>query len=432
MRYPTIVAAACVLAGVTLAEPLAAGEGDGLGLAWHGFVSQSFLKTNDNVYLGLNSTAGTFAYTEEAINGTINPTAKLRIGIQLIGRDLGPQGNHKITADWALADYHWKDEIGVRAGKIKLPVGLYNTVFDVDVARPDILQPDGIYPQNQHDFRNTFEGVQLYGTVKLGGAGYLDYEAWTGTIDIDEAFVLPRFLSDGALALLPAFAASGISNPSYQVNQTGGRLDTSFGGTLEWRPPVAGLRLKASLAEADAFFNSAVTYSGSFGPAPVSFPVRTSIHIDQRYTLYLSGEYQRAGLRLSAEHLRGDALYTTNIDGLPGQGTITTSFTNQIRATYAQVAYRFTPRLQASAYYSVYYPDAQDKEGRALVLAGQPSHRAWQKDFTVTGRVDIDSHFLVKAELHLIDGTAALSTSDNPGGFQKDWKLFTARATFHF
>jgi hypothetical protein len=289
-----------------------------------------------------------------------------------------------------------------------------------------------VYPQNQRDFRNAVEGVEIYGTLGLGGAGYLDYEGWSGTVDIDEAFVLPRFMSDSAVAILPAFAGAGIANASYVLNQTGGRLDTSFGGFLEWRPPLAGLRLKASLGEADAYFNSIATYSGNVGPAPVSFPVRTSIYINERYNLYLSAEYQRGGLRLSAEHLRGDAVYTTSIDGLPGQPPITTSSTNQLRATYGQVAYRIIPKLQASAYYSVYYPDGQDKDGHNLVLMGQPSHRAWQKDFTITGRFDIDSHWLVKAELHVIDGTAALSTSDNLGGFQKDWKLFTARATFHF
>lgn len=429
MGYRTVVAGS-LLAWAGLLGPLAAE--DGVDVTWHGFISQSFLKTSDNVYLGLESEAGTFAYTEEAINVTVNPTSKLRIGIQLIGRDLGPQGNHKVTADWALGDYRFVDEFGIRAGKVKLPTGLYNTVCDVDVARPEILQPDGVYPQNQRDFRNAIEGMEIYGTLRLGGAGYLDYEGWAGTIDIDEAFVLPRFMSDSALALLPAFGGAGIANATYVLDQTGGRLDTSFGGYLEWRPPLAGLRLKASLGEADAYFNSTATYSGNVGPAPVSFPVRTAIVIDQRYNLYLSAEYQRGGLRLSAEHLRGDAAYTTTIDGLPGQGAITQSFTRQIRATYGQVAYRVTPRLQGSAYYSVFYPDAQDKDGQALVLMGQPSHRAWQKDFTITGRFDINSHFLVKAEMHFIDGTAALSTSDNPGGFQKDWNLFTARATFHF
>jgi hypothetical protein len=398
----------------------------------HGFVSQSFLKTSDNVYLGLESTAGTWAYTEEALNFTVNVTPKLRIGAQLVGRDLGPQGNHKVVMDWALGDYRFLDQIGLRAGKMKLPVGLYNNVFDADMARPEALQPDSVYPQNQRDFRNTVEGVLAYGTLGLGRVGYLDYDAWSGTIDLDEAFMLPRYMNDGAVAVLPGLAAVGLGSATYQLNQASGRLDTTFGGSLEWRPPVPGLRLKASVAQGTARFSSVVTYSGFFGPAPVSLPVRTSLLLDERYELYFSAEYQRGGLRLSAEHLRGDSRITSTIDGLPGTGPITTPLTKRPWSSYGQVAYRFNPHFQASTYYSVYYPDAQDKHGLQLALTGEPEHRAWQKDWTITGRVDVNSHWLFKGEFHVIDGTGALSRSDNLAGFKKDWTLFIARTTFYF
>jgi hypothetical protein len=419
--------------GIGWATLLGSASGADFGpVTLHGFVSQSFLQTSDNIYLGLESTDGTWAYTEEALNFTVNPTPKLRIGAQLVGRDLGPQGNHKVFMDWALGDYRFVDEIGIRAGRMKLPVGLYNNVFDADMARPEILQPDSLYPQNQRDFRNTVEGVQVYGTLRLGGAGFLDYEGWSGTMDLDEAFVVPRYMSDGALQLLPALQASGLQNASYVLNQSNGRLDTTFGGILEWRPPVAGLRLKGSVGEATAHFSSVVTYSGSFGPLPVSIPVRTDLRLRERYDLYFSAEYQRGGLRISAEHLRGDTRIENTIDGLPGTGPITTYLTKEPRSSYAQVAYRFNPHFQASTYYSVYYPDAQDKDGQQLALTGQPDFRAWQKDWTLTGRVDINNHWLFKAEFHVIDGTAALNLSDNPGGFKKDWNMFIARTTLYF
>src|SRR5262245_44134283 len=105
MRNQTMTAA-LVLSCASLAHAGEGSEGfDFDKLVWHCFVSHSFLKTSENRYLALESKAGTFAYTEEALNVMAMPTPKLRIGVQLVGRDLGPQGNHKITADWALADY---------------------------------------------------------------------------------------------------------------------------------------------------------------------------------------------------------------------------------------------------------------------------------------------------------------------------------------
>jgi hypothetical protein len=34
--------------------------------------------------------------------------------------------------------------------------------------------------------------------------------------------------------------------------------------------------------------------------------------------------------------------------------------------------------------------------------------------------------------MHFLDGTAGLSTVENPAGLVKDWKLFAAKTTFYF
>ena len=38
-------------------------------------------------------------------------------------------------ADWFDLDYRWKDWLGLRAGRVKLPYGLYNDTSDIDAAR---------------------------------------------------------------------------------------------------------------------------------------------------------------------------------------------------------------------------------------------------------------------------------------------------------
>ena len=62
-------------------------------------------------------------------------TSALRAGMQLFSRALGPRGNYAATFDWYYLDWHRWDAFGVRAGRVKLPFGLYNEQNDFDPAR---------------------------------------------------------------------------------------------------------------------------------------------------------------------------------------------------------------------------------------------------------------------------------------------------------
>src|SRR5262245_12170929 len=135
---------AWLLVGASAALPASAE--DFANLTLHGFASQGYLRSSDNNYASLNTEEGTFAITEGALNVTAQPLPGLRVGAQFFARDFGPQGNHRVVLDWALGDYRVADWFGVRAGKVKQPLGLYNTLVDADMARAEILQPAGAYP----------------------------------------------------------------------------------------------------------------------------------------------------------------------------------------------------------------------------------------------------------------------------------------------
>ena len=79
----------------------------------HGFISQGYLWTTDNNYLA-DTEKGSFEFNELGINFSTWLSADLRAGIQLFARDLGTIGNDEITIDWAYADYHWRDWLGLR------------------------------------------------------------------------------------------------------------------------------------------------------------------------------------------------------------------------------------------------------------------------------------------------------------------------------
>jgi hypothetical protein len=410
----------------------AAGSPSSNPVSIHGFASQGFLKSSANNYLSVSTERGSFAFSEEALTVTALPVPNLRVAAQVFARDLGPQGNQNVTIGWALGDYRVRDWLGFRAGRVKMPVGLYNILVDADVARPEILQPGGVYPLSIRDITGAVDGGSLYGTVALGVAGALDYEVWGGTEDIDEAYIVRRFHRDGAAASLPALASLRIANLDYNVSEIEANMDHLYGGALEWRPPVAGLRLRASGFTAESNFSALTTYTGFMGPAPVSLATRSRTHYEQPYFLYASAEYQRAGLRLTAESVWSKARQTITVTGMPGPALPAVPRENRPVASYAQVAYRVTDRLQASTYYSVSYDDRGDKQGQRFVRTGQPVHRAWQKDLAFSGRLDITSHWLAKVEWHSFDGTQNMSVVENPQGLKQRWKLVLAKTTVHF
>ena len=75
--------------------------------------------------------------------------------------------------------------LGLRAGRIKLPFGLYNEYSDIDSARLSILLPQSLYPTRSRDFLLAQTGFSLYGSRRPGDLGALDYQLAFGTIFVD-------------------------------------------------------------------------------------------------------------------------------------------------------------------------------------------------------------------------------------------------------
>ena len=63
----------------------------------------------------------------------------------------------------------WYDQLGFRAGRIKLPYGLYNQSRDVDMARTSVLLPQSVYSEVDRELLIAYEGVGLYGNVTILG-----------------------------------------------------------------------------------------------------------------------------------------------------------------------------------------------------------------------------------------------------------------------
>ncbi len=403
MRFPGWRTMALVAGVLAPAPALALQLGDPgslLSIDVHAFVSQGFILTNNNNYLADDTKHGSFQFSEVGLNFTKDLTDRLRLGLQLFAEDIGPTGNYNATVDWFYADYRWKDWLGVRVGRVKIPFGLYNEVQDVDSARLPILLPQAVYPLENSNDLLAQTGGELYGYLRMGRAGALDYHAYAGTIFVP----------------VPVTAPTAPFLQNFNVPYVAG-------GRLMWELPVEGLRIGSSA--------QALKLEGTVLSGPLTLQEQVPA------ILWVSSvEYSAHDLLLAAEYSRWF------VKGIVSGGLTEYEQTIEERA-YALAAYRETRWLQTGAYFSWLIPNAAtDVPGAQLTLvapAGPPQpalHAARQNDLAVTVRFDINSFWLVKLEGHYMFGTAGLDTTLNnnlpTSQLAERWGVFLLETTAYF
>jgi len=349
----------------------------------HGFVSPGFIVSTGSNYLA-KSKRGSFEFSEVGINFTVPITDKLRSGIQLFARDLGPQGNYSPKADWFYLDYRAEDWFGIRAGRVKIPFGLYNDSSDIDAARVPILLPQSIYSIQSRDFLLAQTGGEIYGRVPLKALGAFEYRLYGGTIFLDVA-----------------------SQTTLSTRVTAIDVPYVVGQRLMWETPIEGLRVGGSLQalRLDADFVLA-----NRPPISVGIPAVLSVG---------SVEYALHDLLLAAEYSRWVIRLESNDPTIPVMRAVS-------ERTYGMASYRVNDWLHPGVYYSLYYPDVKDRAGR----------ESMQHDVAMTFRFDINHNWLVKLEGHFMSGTAALDSALNDGRprehLDRNWGVFLLKTTAHF
>ncbi|MCP4353193.1 MAG: hypothetical protein GY795_47690 [Desulfobacterales bacterium] len=398
----------------------------------HGYVSQGYLKSDRNNFIA-ETEEGSFQFNETCINFSTYLSPGLRAGMQLLARDFGSVGNDEVEIDWAYGDYQWRDELGIRAGKIRIPLGFHTETRDIDMTRSSILLPAGVYNESWRDVFSALKGVGIYGEIDLNKLGSLSYQGLAGDLGLDNESGIFKYMDDL------------IYSTTYDVD-----TDAVYAANVRWETPVSGLRFEASAmwTKWDAKFTTddghywrrmtvdtiyketgiqtdyetAKTYFDLVG-MDVKMPVKS-------FPYMLSAEYTRENLRVIAEYYELTSDYSLVLESLSmnlDEGT------EHQQGYYGGVEYRFTDWLEMGLYYSEFYPDKYDKSGDYKVSYYKlPNHTAWIKDTCLSVRFDINLNWILKLEGHMMDGTAILHRTDNLDGMDKDWFLFAAKVTFSF
>ncbi|MDH3998819.1 MAG: hypothetical protein OET90_08260 [Desulfuromonadales bacterium] len=371
----------------------------------NGFLSQGYMKSQHNAFLDPGSKDGTFDINEFGITVNAPVSEKLRVGMQLLSRDLGEEGNNDIELDWAFGDYRFNDWFGVRAGKVKMPIGLYNESRDSDFLRAMAFLPQSIYDEARRSFLVAGVGGGLYGNVALAEAGDFDYKLFYGQIDIPTDTYLVQESIEKPL--------SKHFNNNYDITLTDLNYhpDYTFAGALVYNPPLEGLRLGFSWFrtmgewEAKSYGNQLLTIDANI-----------------KSLFVVSAEYICPDFSLHVEYMQRDNDVKIP-EGTPYETTVSEG--GYLMATYP------VPQMEGlsvSAMYDVFYLDKDNHNGSS----SNPKEIGWRKDLAVGVRYDFNENWLVKAEWHTVDGAAPNMDFYNEGPLDEDWSYYIFKTSFNF
>jgi hypothetical protein len=361
----------------------------------HGFLTQGFFHSSDNNFFGQSDDGISPGLTEIGLNASYQPFARLRFAAQGLYRRAGDVDRGSVRLDYGLADLtllnYETGKIGVRAGRIKIPFGLYNETRDVPFTHPTILLPQGIYFDRSRSLLLSADGGSFYAEQRTR---YGDF-AFKFNIGMPlgphkeiQTIVLGSGDAAGRLEGEPAIA----TQLTYEINGGEAIFAVSYMDLELNYHPAAGETLRASTAHIQPLMFSA-QYNG------------------EKFTL--TGEYN----------------YRWNTFGAfaPAGKFITESW-------YVQGSYQVLPKLQATVRYDVIYMDKDDKRGDGAAFLGYERHTAFANDWMVGLRWDITPSWMLRADYHRIHGTTVLSQADNPDRqmTRQDWDLYGLQLSFRF
>ena len=405
---------------------------DAAGIDVHGSVSVTASYSDTYNYLGNTSKNPDLNLVDVIVNGTHRFENGLRVGAQVYGYTIGDYSD--VTLDWANLDYSFKPWFGVRLGRNKLPMGLYNDSQDLDSVRTFASLPITFYPKTFRAITSAFDGLSLYGNIGLGRGGSVDYQVFGGTkqdVNGDAPFV--RGTSN-----LTTYSKWDFQAPV-------------FGTSLFWNTPIEGLRLGYSITDLPkgslrgvlaqskdmrdwalgipamvdgAMGAGAWDNSGLFAGTPsdtldmkVLFQVYSAEYTRGKWLF--AGEYKLIDVTKGYDHTPAFAMLHMPVD---------TPYSAYMEEYYGMVTYQATEKLGLGLYYSY--------ENVARRDPGSSSNPAqYTKDCAAAVSYALNRAWIVKLEGHLMNGRSQTFTAgdDNrTSGIDNSWTYLVVKATFSF
>jgi hypothetical protein len=385
---------------------------DGYEVQIHGFASQGFVHTDDNNWLTMEtSDIGSGEFTDFGVNASTQLSDNFRIGAQLYDRNLGALGKWHPELDWAYGDYRLSRWLGLRGGKVKTTVGLYNDTQDLDFLRVFVLLPQSVYPTDLREATIAHLGGDVYGTVALPRkSGSLSYTAYAGHRKDSDYSGYPYLLSQYGITF---YNFGGLQ----------------YGADLRWHTPVKGLLLGVSRLDQD--INGDGVAVNPLGLPPGIYPYTE--HSKSDWTNQYYGSYAAGKLRIDSEYRR-------YIHDQYFFGSSSLSL-DDVRGWYVAGSYRLHKRLAVGTYYSRYTISSIITGSVASSYINQtdtslPANHIYDK--VISARVDLKQYWYLKIEGHFMNGNGDSTYPDgfypqeNPAGFSNNTRALVLKTGFNF
>jgi|GEM_PF-1235243 len=368
----------------------------------------------------VRSTLGSFEFTEYALNVSSQLEEDLHVGVQFMGRDLGAFGNGRVDIDWAVLDYKFSENTGIRIGKMLTPVGFHNESRDIDLLRSTVLLPQSVYNETYRDTA-VFRGATLYGERDLFG-GILDFKVFTGAFNIsDDSTFLEGVASEigrQAIQNQPPAAPPGPGPPGpptateATVAQIRAESEDFLGMSLNWSPSDSNWRLGYSL------YSAKIGMGGNLILSPGGSTDRIMHTFDLEKFQVLSAEYTHDRWKATFERADVTSNLKKNSPPFGGSETITEGY-------YGQFSYQLSEEKELAFTYSQFYPFVHQGKNSGIASAGEPTHRSYQTDRGLTYNVALSDQWTFKLEFHRMTGTGHVQLPSSPN-FQgpNSWDLF--------
>jgi len=364
-----------------------------LNLEAHGSVSFGYLRTWGNDWTGDgdggSSENGTTDFWEATANVIARPMDRLRIGAQLFARDLGRYDNGQVTLEWAYADYRFADAFWVQAGRYKIPLGLYNEIADIDMARTQVFLPPGIYSFRSRDLYISADGVKIGGYVRTG-FGALEYALHAGTKDYDQD---------------AGFSASLAEMTNADPGSLDFTADAIIGGSVHWHTPLDGLGLRLSVGDIVGFRIDATTGG-----------LATRTEADHYLQVIASVIWEQGAWEIACEYSRFRARGTVVADGFGQVGELRDAG----HAAYFAVTWHFQSWLDLYVALQSARSEATEWDGRRA------------DSIVAAARVLPLPQWSLKIEGRQTWGTQGLSVQPDGEDPQHVWQVIALKSTWDF
>lgn len=360
----------------------------------HGALTQGITYTSDNNFYGDSDDNASLKFTEISLNASTRLLPNLRAAGQVLYRQMGEQGESG-DIDFAFLDYQFLTNTsavaGIRIGRYKMPIGLYNDTRDVAFTRPSNFVPQSAYPDAYREFELSSDGALIYTDI------FTDSGQWTIELDGGRSRVEQDSLETSVISL---------QGEVHDLSQR-----SVYGGRVMYQSSDGRWIAAFSRAEAK------LRYEYTLMPG-------LSTDVDVKLVYWLASlQCNVDQWTITAEYGHMDATLDSNY------------FVGRIHPEqyYLQVTRHLDSQWSVYSRYDNLYWDRHDRSGDSYsLLAGRSNDSNFAHDYGVGVRYDISNNAMVSAEYHYIDGAAWLSSLDNSEDPARYWNMLSVAFSYRF